>query len=45
MDGLVAATAAANGMAVATLNRMDFEKPGDGVGGVLEAYRWDVQMK
>ena len=28
MDGLIAATAAANGMAVATLNRKDFEKLG-----------------
>jgi predicted nucleic acid-binding protein len=28
MDGLIAATAAANGMAVATLNRKDFEKFG-----------------
>jgi toxin FitB len=28
MDGLIAATAAANGMTVATLNRKDFEKLG-----------------
>jgi predicted nucleic acid-binding protein len=28
MDVLIAATAAANGMAVATLNRKDFEKLG-----------------
>jgi toxin FitB len=28
MDGLIAATAAANGMAIATLNRKDFQKLG-----------------
>lgn len=28
MDGLIAATATTNGMAVATLNRKDFEKLG-----------------